>query len=1033
MAEIKEATIISTTSRINKEVEIMEDKEATKIPLTRAARRRQRKLNKKNGTGENDECKNDKIKLETGTSTTKVGDNKDNNSPSVGDNKLFMTSIAPRNRPERKLMAEKTIKMCNDGKYISYNGNEVVIYDALENAKFNSILYKFTPIIDNPVNNSVSIPVNTPDASKVSTSSHTARIDTDCIGIPVTSIDRSDASKVGISSHTTKVGNSSHTTKVGNSSHTTGVSSSIGKSDAPKVDNNPIDRSDASKVSTSSVGASITAVGSSDTSVGISDTRAGKLNQCNKKYKCKITVTNESTIQACQRLYEEKKDSTSKHICAQNFASAMNQGGGFITGAVAQEEHNCHLSGLYPCLINERMSGYYENNKKVGGRNMYGEYKIWTPHVPVFKDAETYQLLDKPFPVSFITCPAVNHKCAPDPGRFDLAEGWKRRANNMMTFRIRDVLTIALYHGVTDLVLGAFGCGVFGNSPRTIAKIYHDVLSEPLFQNAFDNIVFAIYASSESDKNLTEFRNVFGNYDKDNRLIPGNVDGKIKAWSRDNKDINKRDRDSKDSKLPSIGMGVENDIRSVRDINKDRDGKDGDGKDIVSNKKDKYKKDRDGNIKDMNIKVGTSDRDKKDKGKIFIDRNIKSEDVKKNASNRRYNDKPDVEEINEEVDVNIEMLESIALNDDNKSDVIVKPRLTDDNKPKPTSEYKSGKFNEYKNQLPRAPIMVGNAKHLRSIILHALNLKGSNTSHTTKTTPASKTTGISSTISLINKSKTQCILFMSASFNPIHKEHLSIFKIAKEYVENKLGHQVIAGILSVSSDEHVKRKTSSMSLAHRAQMCRLAVQDEGIDSWVYVCGWGIASGPAVQQKIRNVFADTPCRNFIFAEVGGLDYVVNRQKWRGIRGSDILLCFARDYDGMERDLNAARDAMGRQNNFYLLEQGLNIVVDQSLSTSSLSSSSLSSSSTSTSSLSTSSTSSSTSTSSTSSSSSSSSSSTSTSSTSLSSSSSSSTSLSLSTPTSSTPKISGERKIPSISEERKIPSISEEEKYHQHRVK
>lgn len=77
------------------------------------------------------------------------------------------------------------------------------------------------------------------------------------------------------------------------------------------------------------------------------------------KVNVKLEVTNESTIQAANRLLVNNKD-----IVILNFASACNPGGGFLAGAIAQEEDLCRASGLYPCLKNKPM--FYNNIRGLG-------------------------------------------------------------------------------------------------------------------------------------------------------------------------------------------------------------------------------------------------------------------------------------------------------------------------------------------------------------------------------------------------------------------------------------------------------------------------------------------------------------------------------------------------------------------------------------------------------------------------------------------------------------------------------------------
>lgn len=69
-----------------------------------------------------------------------------------------------------------------------------------------------------------------------------------------------------------------------------------------------------------------------------------------------IEVTNETTAQAAVRLQALGKT----NLVALNFASARNQGGGFLAGAIAQEEDLCRASGLYGCL--KRKPLFYNAN-----------------------------------------------------------------------------------------------------------------------------------------------------------------------------------------------------------------------------------------------------------------------------------------------------------------------------------------------------------------------------------------------------------------------------------------------------------------------------------------------------------------------------------------------------------------------------------------------------------------------------------------------------------------------------------------------
>jgi len=56
---------------------------------------------------------------------------------------------------------------------------------------------------------------------------------------------------------------------------------------------------------------------------------------------------------------------------------------------------------------------------------------------------------------------------------------------------IRLVFEIAKFHNVDILILGAYGCGVFGNNPSDVKEIFFGLLEND-YENVFEKIVFAI-------------------------------------------------------------------------------------------------------------------------------------------------------------------------------------------------------------------------------------------------------------------------------------------------------------------------------------------------------------------------------------------------------------------------------------------------------------------------------------------------------------------------------------------------------------
>ncbi|WP_061213675.1 TIGR02452 family protein [Syntrophomonas wolfei] len=62
------------------------------------------------------------------------------------------------------------------------------------------------------------------------------------------------------------------------------------------------------------------------------------------------------------------------------------------------------------------------------------------------------------------------------------------------------------------LVLGAYGCGVFGNDPHDVAEYFAGhLLAGGLFYNTFARVVFAVFDKSSSKSNFNAFKTRFQN------------------------------------------------------------------------------------------------------------------------------------------------------------------------------------------------------------------------------------------------------------------------------------------------------------------------------------------------------------------------------------------------------------------------------------------------------------------------------------------------------------------------------------------
>jgi putative RNA 2'-phosphotransferase len=193
-----------------------------------------------------------------------------------------------------------------------------------------------------------------------------------------------------------------------------------------------------------------------------------------------IRVTEETTGAAVLRLAAGPAD-PARHVGCLNYASAKNPGGGFLSGAQAQEEAIARTSALYPCLLAQ--PSYYEQNRQHRSA-LYLDLVIYSPKVPFFRD-DSGNWLDAPSLASVITAPAPNASALRQHGELD-AQALRQTLHR----RARIVLAIAAAEGVTHLVLGAWGAGVFGNDPVEVAEAFAAALDE--LGPAFTEVIFAI-------------------------------------------------------------------------------------------------------------------------------------------------------------------------------------------------------------------------------------------------------------------------------------------------------------------------------------------------------------------------------------------------------------------------------------------------------------------------------------------------------------------------------------------------------------
>lgn len=170
-----------------------------------------------------------------------------------------------------------------------------------------------------------------------------------------------------------------------------------------------------------------------------------------------------------------------------NFASYRKAGGGFITGAWAQEEAICHDSTLYNVLREFGM--FYAENEKSLNRSLYTDRAIYSPCVIFERDGKQAEC-------AVITCAAPNFSAARGRG---VTQSENEAA---LQKRVDFVISIAEEQACETVILGAWGCGVFGQNPRVVARLFKERLAESAIKRA-------VFAIPGQNNNYTSFKETF--------------------------------------------------------------------------------------------------------------------------------------------------------------------------------------------------------------------------------------------------------------------------------------------------------------------------------------------------------------------------------------------------------------------------------------------------------------------------------------------------------------------------------------------
>ncbi len=175
--------------------------------------------------------------------------------------------------------------------------------------------------------------------------------------------------------------------------------------------------------------------------------------------------------------------------CVLNMASDHNPGGGYKTGANAQEESLFRRSNLHQCLDT---SGQKEKMYPIPILD-----SIYTSSAVIIKDAN-YKPLDSYKKMSFIASAAIccTSKDIVKKGRYTLLS---KSADLITRNKVANIFKLGIVAGHNALILSAYGCGAYKNPPFCIATICNDMIKKYAFY--YDIIIFAIFDDDNAFRN----------------------------------------------------------------------------------------------------------------------------------------------------------------------------------------------------------------------------------------------------------------------------------------------------------------------------------------------------------------------------------------------------------------------------------------------------------------------------------------------------------------------------------------------------
>lgn len=234
---------------------------------------------------------------------------------------------------------------------------------------------------------------------------------------------------------------------------------------------------------------------------------------CPKHPKASIRVLNEDSFNAAIKLRDlttpPANDTSLKgnnRVALLNLASEKSPGGGWLNGAMAQEEALCYRSSLSLSLHKryypwKDLEGLYTRDVVIIRSSLSDGHSLLAPGVAAD---------DLPV-VSVLSVAAIRR---PKLSEAQTLAGEKRKIfadpndRNMTKDKMRLTLRMAAAKGHDRVVLGAIGCGAFYNPPHEIAEAWREVLLEEEFSGGWWKELWFAVLDRKNEGNFEIFEKV---------------------------------------------------------------------------------------------------------------------------------------------------------------------------------------------------------------------------------------------------------------------------------------------------------------------------------------------------------------------------------------------------------------------------------------------------------------------------------------------------------------------------------------------